>query len=206
MCTRLDYFGPLYIRSTNGRQKVWVCLFTCMITRAVHLELIQNMSADEFLLAFKRFIAQRGVPTDIISDNALQFKTAQRTFDLMWTKIVRNESIQNFSAHKRITWKFIVELAPWMGGFYERLVGVVKRSLRKALGRNLFSLIQLQTILKEVESVVNTRRLVYVGDDIISCVTLTPNHFLTLNPRMNIPEVIEENTDCEYNPSEKKIR
>ena len=67
-----------------------------------------------------------------------------------------------------------------MGGFYERLVGLVKKALRKTLGRNLLTLIQLQTLLKEVESVVNSRPLVYVGADINSNVTLTPAHFLSL--------------------------
>ncbi len=66
--TGLDYFGPLYIKTTDGVKKVWVCLFTCMVTRAVHLELLQDMTAEEFLLGFKRFVSQRGTPAEVVSD------------------------------------------------------------------------------------------------------------------------------------------
>ncbi|XP_053386648.1 uncharacterized protein LOC128550835 [Mercenaria mercenaria] len=86
--TGLDYFGPLYVKSADGKTKVLVCLFTCMVTRAIHLEHVQNMSSEEFLLGFRRFVSQRGVPNEIISDNALQFKTASRTLDILWSNIV----------------------------------------------------------------------------------------------------------------------
>ena len=75
--TGLDYLGPMIIKTTEGQMKVWVCLFTCMVTRAIHLELLQDMSSEEFLLGFRRFVSQRGSPVEIISDNALQFKTAR---------------------------------------------------------------------------------------------------------------------------------
>ena len=68
-----------------------------------------------------------------------------------------------------------------MGGFYERLVGLVKRAIRKTIQRKLLTVIQLQTILKEVEATVNARPVVYVGDDLESNITLAPQHFLSLN-------------------------
>ena len=77
-----------------------------------------------------------------------------------------------------------------MGGFYERLVGIVKRSLRKMLCKVYLDLIQMQTLLTEIESVVNTRPLIYICDDIEQC-TLTPAHFLTLNPRIDFPEMTD---------------
>ena len=76
--TGLDYLGPMYIKIVDGQRKVWVCLFTCMVTRAIHLELLQDMSAEEFLLGFRRFISTRGSPNEITSDNGKQFKTASR--------------------------------------------------------------------------------------------------------------------------------
>ena len=75
-----------------------------------------------------------------------------------------------------------------MGGFYERLVGLIKRSLRKAIGRKLLDNDKLQTIVKEVEAVVNSRPLVYVGDNINSTIIRTPAHFLCLHPGTGIPE------------------
>ena len=67
-----------------------------MVTRAIHLELLLNMSAEEFLLGFRRFISKRGSPVEIISDNALQFKTASQTLDLVWKKVIRCDDVQNY--------------------------------------------------------------------------------------------------------------
>ena len=88
------------------------------------------------------------------------------------------EEIQSYFSGGGIKWSFIVELSLWMGGFYERLVGLVKRSLQKTVGRKLLSNDQMHTVVKEVESVVNARPLVYIGDDIDSTITITPSHFL----------------------------
>ena len=84
--TGLDYLGPLMVKSTGEPAKVWVCLFTCLVTRAVHLEIVMDMSTEEFLLALRRFVGRRGVPEVIISDNASQFKLAKNVLDLIWQK------------------------------------------------------------------------------------------------------------------------
>ena len=76
--TGVDYFGPLFIKTKAESQKVWVSLFTCLVTRAVHLELIQNMSTEQFILGFRRFLSRHGKPREIVSDNASQFKLASR--------------------------------------------------------------------------------------------------------------------------------
>ena len=93
----------------------------------------------------------------------------------------------------------IVELAPWMGGFYERLVGVVKRSLRKAIDKVCLTIEQLLTFIKEAEAVINSRPLVYVDEDINSKFTLAASHFLTLNPKIGLPNYTQDDDD-EYTP------
>jgi hypothetical protein len=86
----LDYFGPLSIKTKDGPKKVWVCLFTCLLIRAIHLELVQDMSTEEFLLGFKRFISQKGTPAEIISDNDSQFKAAsQIVYGEMCAKVMK---------------------------------------------------------------------------------------------------------------------
>ena len=87
------------------------------------------------------------------------------------------EEVQNYASDKGTKWIFIVEMAPWMGGFYERLVGLVKKALGKTLSRNLLTLVQMQTLIKEVEAVLNPRPFVYFGEDINSRVTLNPYIF-----------------------------
>ena len=89
-----------------------------------------------------------------------------------------------------------------MGGFYERLVGLVKRAMRKTIQKNLLTVIQLQTILKEVEATINARPLVYKGDDLESNITLTPRHFLSLNPYSGIPTTDNDQYDLDYSPYE----
>lgn len=148
------------------------------MTRAVHLELVQDMTTEEFLLCIRRFISKRGSSNEIISDNALQFKSANQTLHSIWRQLVRFEEVQNYASYVDIKWNFTVELAPWMGGFYEFLVGLAKRALRKTLGRKLLTLIQMQTLLKEIEAILNSHPLVYVSEDINSSITLTPRHFL----------------------------
>ena len=110
--TSPDYFGPMIIKTSEGQMKVWVCLFTSMVTRAIHLELLQDMSSEEFLLGFRRFVSQRGSPVEIISDNALQFKTASQTLDLAWKNVIRCDDVQNDVLMSGVQWLIIVELAP----------------------------------------------------------------------------------------------
>ena len=199
--TGVDYFGPRFLKTKRETQKVWVCLNTCLATRAIHLELMYKMTTQQFLVGFRRFIARHGKPNRIISDNAAQFKLASDTISKLWRQILTEENTMSYAANENIQWIFTVELAPWMGGFYERLVGIVKRSLRKAIGKVCLNNEQLLTILKEAEAVINSRPLVYVGDDINSSMTLTPAHFLTLNPKIGLPVTTRDITDdMDYNP------
>ena len=113
--TGFDYLGPMYIKTCDGQKKVWVCLLTCIVTRAVHLELLMDMSAEEFLLGVRRFISQRGCPSEIISDNALTFKTESKSLDMLWKNVIKCDDVQTYVSNTGVKWTFIIELAPWMG-------------------------------------------------------------------------------------------
>ena len=191
-----------YLSNQKWKPKRYGCVFTRLATRAVHLELMSDMSTEKFLLGFRRFLASHGKPKEIISDNASQFKLASDTIDKLWKLILSEKDVVSYAANDSIKWKYIVELAPWMGGFYERLIGLVNRSLRKAIEKLCLSLEQLLTILKEVEAVINSRPLVYVEDDINSNMTLTSSHFLTLNPKIGIPTCDIDNDDSDFSPNE----
>ena len=199
--TGVDYFGPLYIKSKRDKQKVWVCLYTCLVTRVIHLEMMHDMTTHEFLLGFRKFIARHGKPMKMISDNATQFKLAAESIHKLWGEVLTENDVVSYSSNQGIHWEFIVEHAPWMEGFYERLVALIKRSLRKAIGKVCLTNEQLLTLLKKAEAVVNSRPLTYVGDDINSYVTLTPAHFLSLNPRVGVPSCKDHNDSTEYNPT-----
>ena len=149
---------------------------TCASTRAIHLELTQGLSVPAFLLAFRRFVSRRGLPATLISDNAKTFKAASNELK----RIVRSEEVLRYFATNRVTWKFIVDRAPWWGGFWERMVKTVKQSLKKAIGRATLSYDELSTILTEIESIINARPLTYIYDDTESVsYPLTPSHLIS---------------------------
>ena len=183
-------------------RKVWVCLFACFTVQATHLELVEDMSAEEFLLCLRRFISRREAPRLILSDNAQQFKATRTVLEKAWRKVMTDEKLNEFVSNQGIQWRFIVELTPWMGGFYERLVGLTKRALRKTRSARCLTQRQLVTVLTEVEAVINTRPWLYVDDDTNSSVILTPMNFLSLHSNHVIPDLTED-SDPEYDTTKK---
>ena len=203
-CVGLDYLGPLYIRSSEGKKKVWICLFTCAVTRAIHLEVIESMDSANFLLCFRRFISFCGCPEQIVSDNASQFLLSRQILNRLWQEAIGSENVQELFASKGITWKFIVESAAWMGGFYERLVGVAKNSLKAAIDGKKLSLTELVTVAYEVAAVVNSRPLVYVEDE-VGDLPLTPAH-LMMRHRTVAPFTSDESEDDGGIPTSNKAK
>ena len=126
------------------------------------------------------------------------FKLVDKTLEQAIHEVLANESVQTYAANNNILWRFAVELAPWMGGFYERLMGIMKRSIKKCIGRACLSLDQLYTIITEVEAVVNEQPLVYVGEEFTSGVVLTPADFLSLKNATGPHHLNTEYNDPEY--------
>ena len=159
----IDFAGPLMVKNkgSDREQKVYVCQFTCAPTRAVHLEMVSSLEVNEFISAFRRFSACRGLPATIISDNAKTFKSAAKEVRKFW----RSPRLSEYLSVRSVKWKFIVELAPWHGGMWERLVRSTKRCLKKVIGRAMLTYNELYTLLVEVEGVINSRPLTYVSDD-----------------------------------------
>ncbi|GFT76200.1 integrase catalytic domain-containing protein [Trichonephila clavipes] len=144
---------------------------------ALHLELVSSLSTDAFLLSFRRFVARRGRPRIIYSDNGTNFRGAYNELvDIDWNEVSRYAEIQ------RITWKFIPPTAAWWVGFWERLVRTVKELLRRTLGKAIFTHEELLTVLCECEKVVNSRPLTYLSEDMQDLTPITPARFLFETP------------------------
>ena len=94
----------LYVKVNSETRKVWICLFTCLVTRAVHLELMQDMTTEQFLLGLRRFVAHHRSPRSIISGNASQFKLAADTIDKIWGQILTEPDVISYSVTERIRW------------------------------------------------------------------------------------------------------
>ena len=136
--TGLDFARPLYCKgdysSSEEMFKCYVLLFTSCVTQAVHLELTTNVNSNSMILALHRFISRRGIPRLFISDNFKTFKSVD---------------VKRFCNIKEIVWKFILERSPWWGGFYERLISIVKSSLKKVLWKAYLSYLVFYTVLTE---------------------------------------------------------
>ena len=148
----LDFFGPLFV---DEGTKVWVLLFTCATSRAIHLELVRSQNTDEVKRALRRFFALRSMPQLILSDNA-------KTFHALLGHIPSS-----------VTRRFIPEAAPWWGGFWERMVGVTKKCLKVTLHQCHLSFDELAVVLYELAFHINLRPLTSSDDEI-----LTPAHLL----------------------------
>ena len=201
--TAVDYFGPLYCADRPGEGKVWVALYTCLAIRAIHLELATDMSAEQFLLTLRRFIARRGTPTQMLSDNAPQFQVADEMLQSLWSSAINHDNMQSYMSEHGITWRFIPAHAPWMGGVYERLIRIVKSCLRKTLGRARIRTEQLATLLTEVEAVVNTRPFVYVGAD--DRLSLSPADLLQQHTTLGLPDGPATQDDPDHTPPGTRI-
>jgi hypothetical protein len=178
----LDFAGPLFVREGHDKEgssensiKVYVLLFTCASTRAVHLELTPSLSVPAFLRAFRRYASRRGLPALLISDNAKTFRASCAEI----RKLCRAEEVLRYLTDNQITWQFIVEKAPWWGGFWERLIRSVKRPLRRVIGRANLTYDELQTLVVEIEGLINARPITYMYDDTESIsFPLSPSHLV----------------------------
>ncbi|XP_065068786.1 uncharacterized protein LOC135694057 [Rhopilema esculentum] len=171
----VDFAGPLYVKGLKGKtHKTYIALSSCCVTRALHLELVEDLTAQSFLRCLRRFTARRGTPELIVSDNAKTFKAAAKSIN----RIFRNKDIQQELESRRKEWKFNLERSPWWGGMFERMVGLVKCILRKILGNALLNKDEMHTVLVEVEGILNSRPLTYIYEDDFNVDILTPSHLM----------------------------
>jgi hypothetical protein len=193
----LDFFGPMTVKhgKYEGRKR-WGLLLTCLTVRAVHLELVTSLESDAFILAPRRFIAHRGAPDDIFCDNGTNFVGAHRELGEAVSNLNSSDKLFTLLARKSIQWHFLPPKAPHMGGAWESLVKSVKRALRAVLETRCVREDTLHTVMCEVERVLNSRPLTYVGSDDDALKPLTPNHSL-LHSSQSI-SVPVETSDCDF--------
>ena len=167
----MDFTGALYICSTEGEQKVYLCLFTCAACRAVHLELVNNLTVECFLQAFQRFAGRGSLSRLLISENGSTLLGAAEELRTLFSSVELTEAL----THKGVEWQFIPKCAPWFGSFWERLIGLTKSTLKKTLGRTHATLESLQTIIVEVEALLKDCPINYASSDIDDLNPITPH-------------------------------
>lgn len=197
----IDYAGPIYIKEGTLRRcklvKTYIAVFVCFSTRAIHIELVSNLTTNSFINALKRFCSRRGKPLQIFSDNGLNFVGANNQFMELYN-LVNNKDHQNeiekYLARDHINWNFIPARSPHMGGIWESAVKSIKYHLRRTLGEASLTFEETYTILTMIEACLNSRPLTPLSNDINDYVPLTPSHFLIGESLSSLPEenIIEE--------------
>lgn len=192
--TGVDYAGPIKISIGRKRNpvtsKAYICLFVCLTTKAVHLELVSGLSSELFLSAFKRFLSRRGECRVMYSDNGTNFIGAKTELDELY-RFISESKHQNLlnkglEVH-RIDWKFLPPNSPHFGGIWEANIKSVKTHLFKVIGLQVLSYEELNSILIQIESLLNSRPLCPLSADPSDPVVLTPAHFLMASPLTSLP-------------------
>ena len=202
--TGVDFAGPFDIKSFTGRAckitKGYVCVFVCFSTKAIHLEAVSDLSTDNFLSAFNRFIARRGCPSTIFSDNGTNFVGASRELARNAKTCIRDtrDSVCSSFSFQGLVWQFIPAGAPHMGGLWEAGVKSFKLHFRRHAKNYKYTFEEFATLLARIEACLNSRPLCPLTENPSDVVALTPGHFLIGSPILAPPEPNLEDSPCDF--------
>ena len=188
----LDLFGPFEIRDTvkkRTRMKVWGTIFTCTVTRALHLDLTENYGTDAILETIRKFMSLRGAPSEFQSDEGSQLIAASKEI----AQLVEGwnwKSIHEYTANRKIKWKLVPAEGQHQNGVSESLIKSVKRSIKhKVTNGNVLTFSNLQMIFYEIAGILNSLPIgIKSGSDPDIPLPLTPNHLLIGRETTEVPQ------------------
>ncbi|XP_012524948.2 uncharacterized protein LOC105830274 [Monomorium pharaonis] len=162
-----------------------------MSIKAVHLEIVSDLTSDGFLDALRRFIARQGCPEHLYSDNRTNFRGANNQLREMYACFNsknHRDAVNKFTLEHRITWHFIPPAAPHFGGLWELMVKLFKHHLKRVIGESLYTFKQLDTFVTDIEGILNSRPITSLSSDPSNLLVLTPAHYLIGRPLTTLPE------------------
>ena len=178
--TSTDLFGPFEIKgevNKRTRAKGYGVIFNCLLSRAVHLEIVTDYSTDAFLLAIRRFIAIRGCPTKMLSDRGTQLVAANKELKQIIAGLDEN-ALKEFGADNSIDWAFSAADAPWQNGCAESLIKSAKKAIAVAIGAQVLTFSEMQTVLFEAANLLNERPIGRKPSSVEDGAYLSPNDLL----------------------------
>jgi hypothetical protein len=190
----VDYFGPFEVKQGRSYVKRYGVIFTCLSSRAVHIEIASSLDTDSYINAMRRFIARRGPVKLMRSDNGSNFTSAEKELKQSieeWNLSAINSEMQQ----RNIDWRFNPPAGSHFGGVWERLIKSIRQVLKGILRQQILSDEVLSTLMCEVESILNSRPITRNSDNINDLEALTPNHLLLLNRKPMLPPGIFVKTD-----------
>ncbi|XP_063994615.1 uncharacterized protein LOC135172511 [Diachasmimorpha longicaudata] len=192
--TGVDYCGPFFIKErklrNRNRIKVWVCIFVCFSTKAVHIELVSDLTSEEFLATLSRFISRHPSCKALHSDNATTFTGAHNELKELHSLITdekHEDFIRRNLTHQGIEWHFIPPISPHCGGLWEAAVKSCKHHMKRVIANELLTYQQLNTLCVKIEGILNSRPLTPMSSDPNDFSALTPAHFLHGGPTTDLP-------------------
>lgn len=183
----VDYAGPIEIRQLDKKNeeiiktKCWIAIFVCLKTRAVHIDVVNELSSVAFIACYERFIARRGRCEKMFSDNGTAFTGANGMIETTYKYWNSRETARHLNL-RRTEWHFSSPAAPHQGGIYEAAVKSMKFHLVRVVGAKSLTKEQLLTVLAQIEAILNSRPLHPLTDDPADYQALTPGHFLVGEP------------------------
>nr|XP_042913273.1 uncharacterized protein LOC122273263 [Parasteatoda tepidariorum] len=188
----IDLCGPFEIKYKGQRkgafQKIYVALFICMATKAVHIEFVSDLTSEVLIATLKRFFARRGRSSIIFSDNATNFTGASAELKRLYKLMYNSEDVSNMLSSEGIRWKFLPPRAPNFGGLWEAGVKSFKYHFKRVVGSARLTLEEFLTVITQIEGILNSRPLTPLPSDTDEFQVLTPGHFLIGKPINSIPE------------------
>lgn len=186
----VDYAGPLlaYFKRSRGQKphKVYICLFVCMATKAVHIEVAFALTTDSFLAAFRRFFSRRGVCSDIFSDNGTNFVGANNQLtELFQFLLANNQEISHSLLTDKVIWHFNPPGGSHFGGIFETAIKSTKIHLKRVIGDHILTYEELLTLLIQIEAILNSRPICAQSAETLD--PLTPFHFILGQVPTQIP-------------------
>lgn len=188
----VDYAGPFLLKDGKYANrkilKCYICIFICLSTKAVHIELVSELTSNCFISAFKRFISRRGLCKNMYSDNGTGFVGANKELIKVY-HILADQPFQQYVNLNQIQWHFIPPRSPHFGGIWEAAVKSVKYHLKRIISDTPFTFEEFYTILTQVESVLNSRPIIPITTDPNDLSAITPGHFIIGEPLNAVPEL-----------------
>ncbi|XP_055909824.1 uncharacterized protein LOC129944422 [Eupeodes corollae] len=192
----VDFCGPFqttYKLRGQRTSKSYVAVFVCFVVKAVHLEVVSDLTTEGFIAALKRFVARRGLCKDLYCDNGTNFVGARNQLEEFRRSFLDQKTEQRISqwcAAERIQFHHIPPKTPHFGGLWEAAVKSAKKHLVRTVGETSLTFEELSTVVADIEAILNSRPMYAMSNDPSDEEVLTPGHFLIGGPLNAIVEPV----------------